>query len=237
MSGIEVLFFDVLGTVVDWRGSITAETRAFLKRHEAEQVDAGALADAWVGRYDASVDPIRAGTRPFVPLDILNMENLTATLAVFGLDPAALPQDELEDLNQAWHRLKPWPDAVEGLSRLKQTHIVAPLSDGNTRLLVNMAKRAGLPWDTVLGADIFRAYKPMPEVYLGACSLLGVSPDRAMLVAAHDYDLDGARLCGMKTAYVRRDHAADPSKIGERVVSADWDYNASDLVELADMLK
>lgn len=236
MAELEVLFFDVLGTVVDWRGSIAAEARQFLIRNGATHIAAGAFADAWVGSYDASVEPIRAGQRPFVPLDILNMENLEACLKGFGLAPNALPYTELNNLNLGWHRLKPWPDSVEGISRLKERFIVAPLSDGNTRLLVNMAKHSGLPWDTVLGADVSRAYKPMPAVYLRACELLQVSPDQAMLIAAHDYDLDAARQCGLKTAYVTREHGSDPSKTDNTKRLTGWDYAASSLIELADIL-
>lgn len=234
---VDVLFFDVLGTVVDWRGSIAAKAQSFLNRHRIDSVDAAAFADAWVGRYDAAVDVVRTGERDFVPLDVVNMENLKASLDDFGLESTAFPQNELEELNLAWHRLEPWPDAIEGLSTLKQRFIIAPLSDGNTRLLVNMAKHAGLPWDTILGADIFKAYKPMPEVYLGACELLGVKPKRAMLVAAHDYDLDAARRCGLKTAYIHRDHAHDPSKADSPRLTSKWDVSAGDLIELAAVLR
>lgn len=236
MANTEVLFFDVLGTVVDWRGSIAAETASFLGRHNLAHIDPGTFADAWVGSYDAAVEAIRSGQRAFVPLDIINMENLEACLKRFDLALSRFPREELENLNLAWHRLKPWPDAIEGIGRLKKRFIVAPLSDGSTRLLVNMAKHAGLPWDTILGADISRSYKPMPQVYLHACELLDVSPDRAMLIAAHDYDLDAARGCGLKTAYVIREHAQDPSKAGEVNPSMSWDHMAGSLIELAEVL-
>lgn len=237
MTKIEVLFFDVLGTVVDWRGSIAAEAGSFLRRNDAAHVDAGAFADAWVGGYDASVEAVRCGQRSFVPLDVLNMENLEACLTGFGLAPSALPRTELENLNLAWHRLKPWPDSVEALSRLKERFIVAPLSDGNTRMLVDMAKHAGLPWDTILGADVSCAYKPKPEVYLRACALLDVDPDEAMLVAAHDYDLEAARGCGLKTAYVVRANAQDPSKAADAKPRDNWEFMACDLTELAEILR
>lgn len=237
MTNVKVLFFDVLGTVVDWRGSIAAEANSFLKRNDAAHIDAGAFADAWVGRYDASVEAIRCGKRSFVPLDVLNLENLEASLKEFGLTPSAMPCGELEDLNLAWHRLKPWPDSVEGISILKERFVVAPLSDGSTRLLVNMARHAGLPWDTILGADVSRAYKPMPQVYLRACELLDVAPDQAMLIAAHDYDLEAARLCGLKTAYVARQNAHDPSKAADGGQILGWDYAANSLLGLAEILK
>ncbi|MDF2388337.1 HAD-IA family hydrolase [Nostoc ellipsosporum NOK] len=237
MPNIEVLFFDVLGTMVDWRGSITAEVRAFLKRHDLGHIDPVCFADAWVGRYDASVDPIRAGKRSFISLDRVNHENLVSTLEEFGLSSASLPPEELEHLNLSWHRLKAWPDLGVGLPRLKSRFIIAPLSDGHARLLVNLSKFNYMPWDFVVGADMSRAYKPMPQVYLRACELLAVQPGNAMLVAAHDYDLEAARHCGLKTAYIVRANAEDPSKAENRKVQDGWDYKATDLVELADMLQ
>ncbi|MGH6760836.1 MAG: haloacid dehalogenase type II [Phyllobacterium sp.] len=233
---LEVLFFDVLGTVVDWRGSIAAEVEFFLKRNNASHICAAAFADAWVGVYDASVEVVRSGHRHFVPLDVLNRENLESCLKAFGMSPSALPQSQLDELNLAWHRLRPWPDSVAGIARLKERFIVAPLSDGNTRLLVDMAKHFGLPWDTILGADVSRAYKPMPQVYQRACELLDVAPHRAMLVAAHDYDLEAARECGLKTAYIVRERADDPSKADHIKTGTDWDYTANSLSELAELL-
>jgi len=235
-TDIEVLFFDVLGTVVDWRGSIADEVAAFLKRHALPHVDAHQFADAWVGQYDAAIEPIRAGQRAFAPLDIINMENLQACLAQFDLTPSRFARSELETLNHAWHKLRPWPDSVAGIAQLKQRFIVAPLSDGHTRLLVDMARHAGLPWDMVFGADASRSYKPAPQAYLHACALLDVPPQRAMLVAAHGYDLDAARSCGLKTAYVQRQRAADPSKAGYRGAPENWDYQAGSLTELAQLL-
>lgn len=236
MTEIEVLFFDVLGTVVDWRGSIAQEVSLFLERNNAAHIDASALADAWVGRYDASVEPIRQGLQSFATLDVVNMTNLETTLEELGLTSSALPRAELEHLNQAWHRLKPWPDSVKGISKMKERFVVVPLSDGHTRLLVNMAKHSGLPWDTVIGADISRTYKPMPQAYLRACEVLGVRPHNAMLVAAHDYDLRAARECGLKTALVVRENAEDPSRTGEFGSREDWDLSAGNLIELAELL-
>lgn len=234
---IDVLFFDVLGTVVDWRGSITAEAETFLSDHHANHIDARALADAWVGRYDAAAGEVRENSRPYVTLDVLNRETLEACLSGFGIDPSTIPDNELDELNRAWHRLKPWPDAIDGITELKKRFIVAPLSDGHTRMLVDIARCAGIPWDTVLGADVFNTYKPMPQVYLGACRLLNVPPERAMLVAAHDYDLEGARQCGLRTAFVHRQNAADPSKASNIKPAGNWDVAASNLRELGRILK
>jgi 2-haloacid dehalogenase len=237
VANAEVLFFDVLGSMVDWRGSITAEVGEVLKRHNLNHIDPAAFAASWVGRYDASVEPIRVGQRPFVSLDQVNRENLDASLEEFGLTSHPFPPEELDHLNLSWHRLTAWPDLAEGLSRLKSRFIIVPLSDGHVRLLVNVSKYNNLPWDAIVGADISRAYKPMPQVYLRACELLDVKPQNAMLVAAHEYDLEAARHCGLKTAYIDRFNAENPSKAGNRATQDGWDYKANDLLELADMLK
>lgn len=236
MATIDVLFFDVFGTVTDWRGSIADEVAAFLKRHHLPHIDAHRFADAWVGIYDASIEPIRSGQRAFASFDIINMENLKACLTEFGLSPSQFASHELEALNLAWHKLKPWPDAVEGIAQLKKHYIVAPLSDGSTKLLVDMAKHAHLPWDMVFGADISQSYKPTPHAYLHACELLNVPPQRAMLIAAHGYDLEAARSCGLKTAFILREHAADPSKHAYAATPEKWDYRAHNLTDLAKIL-
>ena len=231
----QVLFFDILGSVVDWRGSIAAEVAGFFARHEIMGIDAAAFADDWVGRYDNAIEPVRAGTRGFVTLDTINRETLEACLAAHGLAASAFTPGDLADLNAGWHRLKPWPDAVEVIARLKRDFIVAPLSDGNTRLLVDIARMSGIGFDTIFGADVTRAYKPMPEVYRVACALLGVAPGEAMLVAAHPYDLAAARACGLATAYIARDRAAaDPSKPVDPQAAEVWDMVADSLTDLAD---
>lgn len=236
MENLEVLFFDVLGTVVDWRGSIAAEVKPFLARHAAAKIDAEDFADAWVGRYDASVEAVRAGNRPFVTLDLLNLENLKETLQAFGITHGKIDQADLHHLNLAWHRLQPWPDSAAAISQLKEHFIVAPLSDGHTRLMINVARHGKLRWDTVLGADVSRAYKPMPQVYERACELLGVAPGNAMMIAAHDYDLIAARDCGLKTGYVKRTDANDPTKPANSPLSNNWDCQACDLLGIADVL-
>jgi 2-haloacid dehalogenase len=236
MKNVDVLFFDILGTVVDWRGSITDKVEAFLKRHDISHIDARALTDTWVGQYDRAIDPIRKGQRSVTSLDTINRENLETCLAQFNLPPSQFDHEELNILNHAWHTLDPWPDAVEGITRLKEHYIVAPLSDGHTRLLINMAKHAHLPWDMIFGADMSQSYKPSPRAYLHACELLNISPQRAMLVAAHDYDLEGARSCGLKTAFVPREHGANPSKETDAPLPDQWDYKAGNLLELAALL-
>jgi len=236
VMAIDVLFFDVLGTVVDWRSSIAADISNFLNRVEANGVDPDALSKAWIARYDSSVALIRNDKRAFVTLDVINRENLMDCLLAFGLNPTNLPSDALDDLIAAWHRLRPWPDSVVGIAKLKKHFIVAPLSDGHTRLLVNLSRYSGLQWDMIFGADVSLAYKPMPQVYLRACDLLQVTPERAMLVAAHDYDLDAAQHCGLKAAYVPRRYEISSSTDQETPIDHRWDYIAHDLIHLAEIL-
>ena len=154
MVPLKALVFDVFGTVVDWREGVARDLGAFLQRHGAATINARALADAWRRRYQPAMEECRSGRRPFARLDVLHRENLDAVLAEHGVDLRAVDAAELDDLNRAWHRLDPWPDAVPGLLRMKARYVIAPLSNGNVALLLNMAKRAGQPWDAILGAEV-----------------------------------------------------------------------------------
>jgi 2-haloacid dehalogenase len=204
----KALIFDVFGTCVDWRGSIIEEGRA-LDARWGTVIDWAALADAWRGRYQPALDEVRSGRRPWTILDVLHRESLDALAPAFGLDK--LDEAQRDHLNRVWHRLNPWPDTVAGLTRLKRRFILGPLSNGNFALLTNMAKHAGLPWDVNLSCELYRAYKPMRESYLGAAGLLGLPPAEVMLVAAHYSDLQAARGCGLLTAYVHR-----PREFGDK---------------------
>ena len=199
--GVRALAFDVFGTVVDWRSSVIAELEA-LSREKDLQADWPAFADAWRGRYAPSMDRVRRGEIPWANLDTLHRLSLEELLAEFSIE--RLTEGEKDHLNHAWHRLKPWPDAVEGLTRLKSRYIITPLSNGNVALLADLAKDAGLPWDLILSAELVRHYKPDPETYLMVPELLGLRPERVMMVAAHPDDLRAARDRGLKTAYVSR---------------------------------
>ena len=233
MADLKALVFDVFGTVVDWREGVARDLRAFFARHGAGPVDAYAAADAWRRRYQPAMEECRCGRRPFTRLDVLHRENLDAVLGECGLDPAAIAAEELDELNRAWHRLDPWPDAVEGLARLKRRYVIAPLSNGNVALLLNMARRAGLPWDAILGAEVARAYKPQPEAYLRTADILGLSPGEVCLVAAHNGDLAAARGCGLKTAFVPRPREHGPGQATDLKAEGPWDVVAADFLDLA----
>ncbi len=204
LPGVRALVFDVFGTVVDWRSGVAREAAAFLRRHGGDPAAADAFADAWRQRYAPSMEEVRSGRRPFTRLDVLHRESLLAILPGFRIPPEAVPKAEIDDLNLAWHRLDPWPDSVPGLTRLRRRFIVAPLSNANVVLALDMAKRAGLPWDAILGAELVRAYKPTPEAYLRTADLLAMRPDELCLVAAHPSDLSAARQCGLRTCFVPR---------------------------------
>lgn len=231
-TDVEALFFDVFGTVVDWRSGVARESAAFLARY-APAADPAAFADAWRRRYAPAMEEVRSGRRPFVRLDLLHLENLVATLPEFGIDPVAIPPSELEALNLAWRKLDPWPDSVSGLTRLKRRFIIAPLSNGNIRLMLDLAKRAGLPWDAILGAEIAQAYKPSPEAYLRNAEALMLKPENVCLVAAHNGDLAAARPCGFRTAFIPRPMEHGPDQTTDLGPEEDWDAVANDIEDLA----
>jgi len=233
---VRAALFDVFGTVVDWRSGVSRDVAVFLARHSIGGVDPEAFADAWRRHYSPSMEEVRAGRRPFVPLDRLHFESLQATLSEFDLARRDFADADLQELNRAWHRLDPWPDAVAGLPRMKSGLIIAPLSNGNLSLLLNMAKRASIPWDAILGAEVVAAYKPAPEAYLRTASLLDLPPGEIVMVAAHNGDLAAARACGFRTAFVPRPTEHGPSQTTDLKPEQDWDFIASDFEALAQPL-
>jgi 2-haloacid dehalogenase len=234
VANVRVLLFDVFGTVVDWRSGVAREAAPLLRRHAAGAVDPLAFADAWRTAYQPSMEEVRSGRRPFVRLDVLHRENLELVFTEFGIDFARIPDTELDELNLAWHRLDPWPDVVEGLTRLKAEFIIAPLSNGNISLMLDIAKRARIFWDVILGAEVAQAYKPAPEAYLRTADVLGLRPQQICLVAAHNSDLAAARKCGFETAFVARPTEHGPGQTSDREPEATWDFIATDFVALAD---
>ncbi len=234
LQDVRALVFDVFGTVVDWRGGVAREAGPFLERH-AKRGDPFAFAEAWRKRYQPAMEEVRSGRRPFTRLDVLHRENLAAVLPDFGIDPGGVDPAELDALNLAWHKLDPWPDVVAGLGRLKRRFVIAPLSNGNIILMVDIAKRAGLPWDAILGAEVSQAYKPRPEAYLRTAEVLALAPAQVCLVAAHNSDLAAARESGLKTAFVaRQEHGAGQTT--DLRPSQEWDVVAPDFEALAERL-
>ena len=224
----KVLAFDIFGTVVDWYGSIEREVNA-----PNPEVDGGAFALAWRAGYQPAMQRVRSGELGWTLIDDLHRMILNETLAKFGIDSMA--EEQRQHLNKVWHRLDAWPDSVAGLTRLKSRFILSTLSNGNIGLLTNMAKRAKLPWDCILSAEVFRAYKPDPATYLGVAKVFDLNPREVMLVAAHQDDLAAARACGLQTAYIER-----PLEFGPQGKDVSPDprntLHASSLIDLAAQL-
>ena len=232
-ENVKALAFDVFGTVVDWRGSIIREAAAFGAEHGID-ADWARVADAWRAGYRPAMHRVRTGALPWLKIDALHRLILDDLLVEFNI--RGLGEDDIDHLNRVWHRLDPWPDAVPGLGRLKTRYIITTLSNGNFSLLTNMAKRARLPWDCILSAELFHHYKPDPETYLGTAELLGIAPAELMLVACHPDDLRAARAAGCRTGYVERSLELGPGHPPARVDDNEFDVVASDFVELADRL-
>lgn len=227
---VRAILFDVFGTVVDWRGSLIAELTPW-GTERGLAVDWPGLVDAWRGAYAPSMDRVRKGELPWTNLDALHRASLAELAPRFGL--VGLDATDMEWVNQGWHRLRPWPDSVPGLLRLRPNYVLSPLSNGNVALLVAMAKRAGLPWDLVLCAEVFQHYKPDPEAYLGACRLLALEPGQVMLCAAHNADLAAAQALGLRTGFITRATEYGPNQVRDFRAEGAWDVVADDMEAFA----
>ena len=227
---VRALVFDVFGTVVDWRSSIIEQFQAF-GRGKGITVNWEAFVDDWKSCYRPSMDAVREGLVPWTNVDAIYRKKLDLLLGEYRI--TGLSEAETTHLNRAWHWCKPWPDVIAGLTRLKEKYVLATLSNGDVACLVNMAKQSGLPWDCILCAEIFRHYKPDPEIYCGAIELLGWKPEEIMMVAAHNYDLRAARSHGMRTAFVPRLLEYGPGQTSDLKPEEDWDIVTSDFKELA----
>ncbi|HEY0335728.1 MAG TPA: haloacid dehalogenase type II [Burkholderiales bacterium] len=233
-NDIKALTFDVFGTVVDWHGSVAREMRA-LAAKKGLRVNAVKFTTAWRAGYRPAMERVRSGELPWMKIDVLHRMILDELLVQYKIADA-LSEEEKVDLNRVWHRLKPWPDAPHGLKRLKQRYIIATLSNGNTGLLVNMAKQGGLPWDCVFSSETFHHYKPDPETYLGAADLLDLQPSQVMMVAAHKHDLRSAAKHGLKTAFIKRPHEYGRNNNPDLASEADFTINADSFIDLAEQL-
>ena len=225
---MKVLAFDVFGTVVDWDGSIVREVTQL-----GLPVDPAQFALDWRAGYQPAMARVRSGELGWTRIDDLHRMILNELLAQHAIE---MDEPSRRALNRVWHRLTPWPDAVEGLTRLKARFTITTLSNGNISLLTEMAKRAGLPWDCILSAEVFRHYKPDPETYLGVCTLFEIDPQDMMLVAAHKDDLDAAQALGCRTAFVERPHEFGPHKTLDLRREPRFDFHARDFQDLADQL-
>lgn len=232
---IRACLFDVFGTVVDWRTSVSRDLAAFARSRGLPAIDWLEFTVEWRKLYQPSMEEVRAGRRAWTTLDVLHRESLDRLLERYGVK--GLGEADADHMNRAWHRLDPWPDVVEGLTRLKRKRIIAPCSNGNIALMVNLAKRAGLPWDCILGAETARAYKPMPEAYLAACRQLGLAPAQVMMVAAHNGDLKAAKAQGLATAFVPRPLEHGPGQTSDLAPDLSCvDVAAQSFLELAGKL-
>jgi 2-haloacid dehalogenase len=230
---VKALFFDVFGTLVDWRAGIAREAERILKLR-GHALDWFAFADAWRDEYQPGMEEVRAGRTPFSKLDVLHRRNLERILPRFGI--SNLEDDVARDLNLAWHRLDGWRDVAPGLLQLRKQCLLAPVSNGNISLMVDLARRNNFPWDTILGAETAGDYKPKPRVYLAACAALDLPPGECMMVAAHTNDLVAAAKCGLRTAHVARPNERGPGT-GEAAPKAPVDVAAGSLEELAARLE
>lgn len=229
---VRAVLFDTFGTVVDWRTGIARQVSAFAAAR-ARDLDAAVFADDWRALYQPAMEAIRSGSRKFATLDTLHRENLDQVLRRHGFDPDELDPAALEELNRSWHRLPPWPDSVEGLAAVRRGYIVGPLSNGNTSLLLDMARNAGLPWDVIIGSDMTRTYKPLPAAYLRTAEFLDLKPGEVMLAAAHNNDLHAAREAGLATAFIARPTEYGPGQVADLAPESDWDLSTSSIIELA----
>lgn len=226
----KILAFDVFGTVVDWHGSIAAEAKRL-----SLPVDPNEFAAAWRNGYKPAMAKVRSGTLPWTKIDDLHRMILDDILKTFNI--TSLSESQIHELNLVWHRLNPWLDTVEGLTRLKGKFTIVTLSNGNLGLLADMAKNAGLPWDLILSAEVFRHYKPDPETYLGVAEIFNVLPEQVMLVAAHKDDLLSANACGLQTAFIERPLEFGPNFSRQDLHREEFTtYHAKDLMDLAAQL-
>ncbi|PSP65578.1 haloacid dehalogenase type II [Halobacteriales archaeon QH_8_64_26] len=229
---IDALLFDVFGTVVDWRSGVIRDGRALSEEKDLD-VDWAAFADAWREAYQPSMDRVREGDIAWRNLDSLHRDSLETLLDRFDIE--GLTEAERTHLNRVWHRLDPWPDAIPGLARLRCDYVIAPLSNGHVRLLTDMAKRARLPWDLILSAELAGHYKPDEEAYSTAVDLLDLDPEQVMMVAAHERDLDASGELGLGTAYVHRPAEWGPERSHETEKPGEsaYDVVAEDVLDLA----
>lgn len=231
-EGVKALFFDVFGTLVDWRSGVANAAQGILEP-QGIVLDWIAFADAWRDQYQPAMQAVRSGKIPYTKLDVLHRRTLQKILPQFALEH--LKETELDRLTLAWHQLDAWPDVQAGLSRLRQQYWIAPLSNGNTSLMCDLARRNDIHWDAILGADYARAYKPMNEVYLAAADAFNLAPAQCLMCAAHSSDLKAAAANGLRTAHIARPQERPGSS--ESAAAFSVDVSAASVLELAAQLR
>ena len=231
-AGIKALVYDVFGTCTDWRNGVARDAERILKPL-GYNIDWHAFADAWRALYQPSMEEVRSGRRPFEKLDILHRRMLDQIRPKFGLEK--LDDKVADDLNLAWHRIDTWPDVVPGFKRLQTKYLLAPCSNGNIALMVDIARRNHFSWDAVLGSEIARDFKPKTAVYLMTAAALNLKPDEVMMCAAHSDDLRSARSNGLRTAHIARPGENGPGT-GESAPSVPVDVAARNMEDLASRL-
>lgn len=232
-KSVKALLFDVFGTVVDWRGSIDREMKKFGDTQSIER-DWQQFALDWRALYQPAMEKIREGNRGYVKLDVLHRENLQQLLADYGLQ--GCDEAQLQFINTAWHRLRPWADTLPGMYRLRRNFTLGSLSNGNIALMVNMARHSGIPWDAILGSEPTRGYKPQTHVYTDSVEMLGLKPHECLMVAAHNDDLHAARALGLRTAYINRPYEYGYAQTVDKQADEEWDIVCESMTELADEL-
>jgi 2-haloacid dehalogenase len=232
MISIRAMFFDVFGTLVDWRTGVAREAEGVL-RPLGYKLDWTGFAAAWRGEYQPGMEEVRSGRIPFCKLDVLHQRNLERFMPRFGV--RNLSGDVLRELTLAWHHLDAWPEVPAALKRLRKKFMLAPVSNGNISLMVDLARRNDFPWDAILGAEVAGDYKPKPLVYLAACEAFDLKPVECMMVAAHSNDLAAAAACGLRTGHIARPDEHGPGT-GERAPTVKVDVAAKDLNDLADKI-
>ena len=230
---LKALVFDVQGTATDFRSTL-AEEASRLSQGRAGNFDWGAFVDEWRGLYRPALDEVLAGTRPWTPVDLIYREALDRLLAQKGL--SFFSEAERAELNFAWQKIRPWPDVVAGLERLKKTYKIATLSNADVSAVINIAKYGGLPWDAVFAAEMAGTFKPDPRTYNMTVKYLGLKPEQVMMVACHKYDLRAAKGLGLQTAFVSRPLEFGPGGKVDTSFEEEFDVNATDFLHLADQL-
>lgn len=232
MEGVKALFFDVFGTLVDWRTGVAREAKTILAPL-GYSLDWLAFADAWRAEYQPGMEEVRSGRLPFSKLDVIHRRMLERIRPKFGLEKVDEPV--LTELNLAWHKLDAWPDVTPGLYQLRKRFWLAPVSNGNISLMGDLARRNDFRWDAILGSEIARDYKPKPVVYLAAAEAFSLQPKQCMMVAAHSNDLQAASAQGLRTAHIARPDEYGPGT-GEPGPSVPVDVAAKSLEALAALL-